>query len=103
MHLVNLASAPAARREAAHATLGDSEAQNLGTKELAAVAKDKKPLAQRIYDLAIEIDFLGMLFLGFGWSLLLLPFSLVTYADGGWRNPSMIASASARSLRRDRH
>ena len=38
-----------------------------------------------------EIDAFGLILLGFGWSLLLLPFSLKTYADGGWKNPSMIA------------
>lgn len=38
-----------------------------------------------------EIDALGLLLLGFGWALLLLPFSLKTYAIGGWKNPSLIA------------
>jgi len=38
-----------------------------------------------------EIDAFDLNLLGFGRSLLLLPFSLKTYADGGWRNPSMIA------------
>lgn len=38
-----------------------------------------------------EIDAFGLILLGFGWSLLLLPFSLQTYANDGWRNPSMIA------------
>lgn len=44
-----------------------------------------------LYRGLIEIDALGLVVLGFGWSLLLLPFSLYIYADGGWRNPSMIA------------
>ncbi|KAK1623298.1 major facilitator superfamily domain-containing protein [Colletotrichum phormii] len=39
----------------------------------------------------IEIDALGLTLLGFGWSLLLLPFSLKTYAEHGWRNQSLIA------------
>ncbi|OTA01258.1 siderophore transporter [Trichoderma parareesei] len=38
-----------------------------------------------------EIDAFGLVLLGFGWSLLLLPFSLKTYADHGWRNQSLIA------------
>lgn len=38
-----------------------------------------------------EVDAFGLILLGFGWALLLLPFSLKTYAHDGWRNPSMIA------------
>ncbi|KAM6480537.1 major facilitator superfamily domain-containing protein [Trichoderma sp. SZMC 28011] len=38
-----------------------------------------------------EIDAFGLVLLGFGWSLLLLPFSLKTYAEHGWRNESLIA------------
>ncbi|KAE8155087.1 MFS general substrate transporter [Aspergillus avenaceus] len=38
-----------------------------------------------------EIDAFGLVLLGFGWSLLLLPFSLKTYADAGWQNQSLIA------------
>ena len=38
-----------------------------------------------------EIDAFGLVLLGFGCSLLLLPVSLKTYADGGWRNQSLIA------------
>ncbi|KAL0566248.1 hypothetical protein V5O48_015772 [Marasmius crinis-equi] len=38
-----------------------------------------------------EIDAFGLIILGFGWSLLLLPFSLKNYAKGGFNNPSMIA------------
>ncbi|OAQ62796.1 siderophore iron transporter [Pochonia chlamydosporia 170] len=39
----------------------------------------------------IEIDSFGLLLLGFGWALLLLPFSLKTYAQHGWKNQSLIA------------
>ncbi|KAH3684753.1 hypothetical protein WICPIJ_004284 [Wickerhamomyces pijperi] len=38
-----------------------------------------------------EADFIGLLLLGFGWSLLLLPFSLTNTAIGGYSNPSLIA------------
>lgn len=38
-----------------------------------------------------EIDAFGLVLLGFGWALLLLPFSLKTYMTNGWKNPSMIA------------
>lgn len=33
----------------------------------------------------IEVDALGLLLLGFGFALLLLPFSLAGSADNGWR------------------
>ncbi|TQN64253.1 Siderophore iron transporter 3, partial [Colletotrichum shisoi] len=39
----------------------------------------------------VEIDAFGLVLLGFGWTLLLLPFSLKTYADHGCRNRSLIA------------
>lgn len=39
----------------------------------------------------IEIDALGLILLGFAFSLILLPCSLYSYADDGWKNPSMIA------------
>lgn len=44
-----------------------------------------------IWRLIIEADVLGLLLLGFGFALLLLPFSLQSGAKGGWNNPSMIA------------
>ena len=40
---------------------------------------------------SLECDMFGLLLLGFGWALLLLPFSLRTTAQDGWRNPSLIA------------
>lgn len=56
-------------------------------------AKDesKKDWILLIKNSLIEIDAFGLILLGFGFSLLLLPFSLNTYAKGGWKNPSMIA------------
>ncbi|QHS72982.1 uncharacterized protein SPAR_F00100 [Saccharomyces paradoxus] len=39
----------------------------------------------------IEIDAFGLILLGFAFSLILLPCSLYSYAEGGWNNPSMIA------------
>ncbi|TKW57478.1 Siderophore iron transporter 3 [Colletotrichum tanaceti] len=39
----------------------------------------------------VEMDAFGLVLLGFGWTLLLLPFSLKTYADHGWRNRSLVA------------
>lgn len=37
------------------------------------------------------MDAFGLLLLGFGFALLLLPFSLTGSADNGWKNPSLIA------------
>ncbi|CDR42191.1 CYFA0S08e04676g1_1 [Cyberlindnera fabianii] len=39
----------------------------------------------------VEVDIIGLMLLGFGWSLLLLPFSLRSTANNGWENPSLIA------------
>lgn len=39
----------------------------------------------------IQIDAMGLVLLGFAFSLLLLPFSLYSTAEGKWHNPSMIA------------
>ncbi|KAK1229978.1 hypothetical protein PQX77_006941 [Marasmius sp. AFHP31] len=45
-----------------------------------------------------EIDAFGLIILGFGWSLLLLPFSLQKYAQDGWKNPSLIAMMTVGGL-----
>ncbi|GAA6008034.1 uncharacterized protein JCM10292_000719 [Rhodotorula paludigena] len=37
------------------------------------------------------IDAFGILLLAVGWALVLLPFTLYKSADGGWKNPSLIA------------
>ncbi|OCF31068.1 hypothetical protein I316_07339 [Kwoniella heveanensis BCC8398] len=39
----------------------------------------------------IEIDFPGLILLGFAFALILLPFTLRKSAAGGWKNPSIIA------------
>ena len=65
--------------------------ENKAQKYVPKVVRPKKTLQKIIWDSAIEIDALGLLLLGFGWSLLLLPFSLYTYAQDGWKNPSLIA------------
>lgn len=51
----------------------------------------KESLRNIIWNAAIEIDAFGLILLGFGWSLFLLPFSIYSYADKGWKNPSIIA------------
>ncbi|CUM67100.1 uncharacterized protein PRCAT00004789001 [Priceomyces carsonii] len=55
------------------------------------VVKPKKTFWQIVWTSAIEIDAFGLVLMGFGWSLFLLPFSLYDYAENGWKNPSMIA------------
>ncbi|SGZ54750.1 CIC11C00000005376 [Sungouiella intermedia] len=44
-----------------------------------------------IKEALLEIDAIGLILLGFAFSLILLPFSLYSYAENGFRNPSMIA------------
>ncbi|KAL7412358.1 major facilitator superfamily domain-containing protein [Mrakia frigida] len=51
----------------------------------------KAPWTQRFLHVLSELDAFGLLLLGFGWSLLLLPFSLSSYADGDYSNRSLIA------------
>ncbi|THU81737.1 MFS general substrate transporter [Dendrothele bispora CBS 962.96] len=90
MGLVNIASSNAARREARN--LAEQEGREGPRGQVAAKAVDSQlSWADRAKNNLIEIDAFGLVLLGFGWSLLLLPFSLKTYANGGWHNPSMIA------------
>ncbi|KAJ3905942.1 major facilitator superfamily domain-containing protein [Lentinula edodes] len=53
--------------------------------------KEQARWTVRTKQILSEIDAFGLILLGFGWSLLLLPFSLKTYAEGGWHNPSLQA------------
>ncbi|VDB83410.1 unnamed protein product [Peniophora sp. CBMAI 1063] len=55
-----------------------------------AVEAPRISLALRVRSSIHELDALGLLLLGFGWTLLLLPFSLESGAKGRWSNPSMI-------------
>lgn len=50
-----------------------------------------KTLYEILKNAAIEIDAVGLILVGFGFALVLLPFSLANNAKGGWSNPSMIA------------
>ncbi|KAK7447103.1 hypothetical protein VKT23_014316 [Stygiomarasmius scandens] len=90
MGLVNMASSNAARREAR--ALAEQEGHEGPRGQVTAKAVDTQlSWAERARTNLVEIDAFGLILLGFGWSLLLLPFSLKTYANGGWHNPSMIA------------
>ena len=88
--LVNMASGNAARRAAREQAEREGIEAPRGVIAVPAADKAsswKESLIQGFH----EIDAVGLVLLGFGWSLLLLPFSLSTYADGGWNNPSLIA------------
>ncbi|KAK5988792.1 Siderophore iron transporter 3 [Cladobotryum mycophilum] len=84
--IVNIASSNAARRAAN--IEGQEQAQ--GDVEIPA-AEATRSWPQSLKENLEEIDALGLVLLGSGWSLLLLPFSLKTYAKHGWRNESLIA------------
>jgi MFS family permease len=88
--IVNMASSNAARRAARDDAQKEGHVGPRGAVTAPAVESSERwtQSTNRILD---EIDAFGLILLGFGWSLLLLPFSLKTYADGGWRNRSLIA------------
>lgn len=65
--------------------------ENKADKHAAKPQTPRKSAMQVIWNSASQIDAFGLILMGFGWSLLLLPFSLYSYAQGGWSNPSMIA------------
>ncbi|KAH6896758.1 major facilitator superfamily domain-containing protein [Thelonectria olida] len=88
--IVNIASSNAARRAARELAQERGEDGPHGA-IIAPAAEDDKPWMEKLKANLEEIDAFGLILLGFGWSLLLLPFSLKTYADHGWKNRSLIA------------
>ncbi|KIY63125.1 MFS general substrate transporter [Cylindrobasidium torrendii FP15055 ss-10] len=85
--IVNVASSNAARRAAREL----AEREGLDAPRGAIVARAVKPTStwtEALKHNLEEIDALGLLILGSGWALLLLPFALNTHA-GGWENPIM--------------
>lgn len=88
--VVNMASSNAARRAAKDVAEKDGTDAPSGT-VVALAATPNSTWTQSLVRNWHEIDAFGLILLGFGWSLLLLPFSLKTYAQNGWKNPSMIA------------
>ncbi|BGP47631.1 hypothetical protein JCM10450v2_003496 [Rhodotorula kratochvilovae] len=58
----------------------------------------EQPFLKRCMRVFQELDTFGLILMGFGWSLLLLPFSLKTGAKGDWSNPSLIAMLAVGSL-----
>ena len=95
MGIVNMASSNAARREAralaAEKREKGEEADHPHGLIVAEAAPSNLTWSQRVKANLAEIDGFGLILLGFGWSLLLLPFSLRSYAKNGWKNPSLIA------------
>ena len=92
--IVNMASSNAARRAAKDVAEKEGTEAPRGT-VVAVAAPPDSTWTQSLIRNWHEIDAFGLILLGFGWSLLLLPFSLKTYAENGWRNPSMIAMVAA--------
>ncbi|KAL0059260.1 hypothetical protein AAF712_014010 [Marasmius tenuissimus] len=95
MGIVNMASSNAARREAralaAEKREKGEEADDPHGLVVAEAAQSNLTWWQRVKMNLAEIDAFGLILLGFGWSLFLLPFSLKAHANNGWKNPSMIA------------
>lgn len=61
--------------------------------EAAAIVSEEPelPFVKKLLRTLQQLDAFGLILLGFGWSLLLIPFSLSTTAIGGYKNPSLIA------------
>ncbi|KAM0752628.1 MFS general substrate transporter [Meredithblackwellia eburnea MCA 4105] len=79
---------------------GDYKAKKIGAVSLASSSyarreflkkEEKKSWIQMAFYYFKIIDGLGLILLGFAWSLILLPFTLSAGANGGWHNASMIA------------
>ncbi|PKK48881.1 hypothetical protein CI102_5448 [Trichoderma harzianum] len=88
--VVNIASSNAARRTLDN-TADQEDQQKTIDLTTTPVVDNKQEWTQSLKTNLEEIDAFGLVLLGFGWSLLLLPFSLKTYAEHGWRNQSLIA------------
>ncbi|PYI20418.1 MFS general substrate transporter [Aspergillus violaceofuscus CBS 115571] len=88
--VVNIASSNTARRAARDIAAAEGHSAPRGGVVAPAASSTQSWMDALKHNLE-EIDAFGLILLGLGWSLLLLPFSLKTYADGGWRNQSLIA------------
>ncbi|KAM0372132.1 hypothetical protein ACHAPK_004702 [Fusarium culmorum] len=70
-------------------TMADSKDVRTGRTE--ATPKNLTYWAKLAYRGLIDIDIVGLVLLGFAFSLILLPITLAKSAKGGWNNPSMVA------------
>lgn len=75
-------------REDVHSGEPDAKAEEGLTSEPEEI---KPPFFTTLKKTLQQLDAVGLILLGFGWSLLLIPFSLSTTARGGYNNPSLIA------------
>ncbi|GAA5919883.1 hypothetical protein JCM6882_001990 [Rhodosporidiobolus microsporus] len=73
-------------------------AEKEGRQDASVAVKPTMTVTQRILLAWEELDGVGLILLGFGWSLLLLPFSLQSGAKGGYSNPSLIAMFAVGSI-----
>lgn len=76
-------------KKAGMVTMADSKDVRTGRTE--ASAGSLRYWASLAYRGLIEIDIVGLVLLGFAFSLILLPITLAADAKNGWNNPSMIA------------
>ncbi|RMJ17491.1 hypothetical protein CDV36_002846 [Fusarium kuroshium] len=70
-------------------TMADSARVRTGVDETS--SKGFGYWAKLLYQGLIDIDIIGLIILGFAFSLILLPFTLAKTAKGGWGNASIIA------------
>lgn len=98
--VVNIASSKQARRAAEQLAedKGEEYERGRGVND----AAERRAIWPQMKAAWSEIDAFGLILMGFGWSLLLLPFSLKSGADNGWKNPSLIASKPFLFARRSR-
>lgn len=89
--IANIASSNAARRTMISSANQKNQEKAIDTITTPLADNTKQQWMHSLKTNLEEIDAFGLILLGFGWSLLLLPFSLKTYAEHGWRNQSLIA------------
>ena len=95
--VVNMASSKTERQVAGNLFEKDGHKAPEGD-FIVLTARPKEKWMQSLVGILHEIDAFGLILLGFGWSLLLLPFSLKTYAEHGWRNSSLVAMMAVGGL-----
>jgi len=88
--IVNIASSKQDRRNAT--VLAREKGEIFEGGRGVAQAAPRQPWLAQVKRGLVEIDAFGLLLMGFGWCLLLLPFALKSGAENGWKNPSLIAS-----------
>ncbi|KAL1712895.1 hypothetical protein EV715DRAFT_259012 [Schizophyllum commune] len=85
--IVNIASSNAARRAARVEAEGSDVPRGL---VVAKLVEEQPTWLEQTRKNLIEIDAIGLLLLGFGWGMVLLPFVLNSKMKEGWESPRMI-------------